>query len=308
MSDTDRMDDIEVNIDLESILLKPFEKNARHAFKGWKSLALQHSWDEIVYKDIKRVFKYKEFKSDYQFIVDNEGELIQEIKQIRRNNKQKAIRNSSKSKKTIKTSKTSSSTRKSSSRSSRSTKRTKSIHVSTKPRVKTAARPRVSAKPSMNPQSQVISKPQSPPMHHVRRDDSFTNPCNMNPNYEAKHTYNAPQMVYRTAHPSNNAYVTYNNNNGYSIGYDRYNAQAQAHQNYNYYYDPNTCCYYNSNPTHQMYHQSTAPMAMQNGMNVYGDITDTLDSQNSQNSDGTISSLSANTSSSTSLSSVVDNV
>lgn len=59
-------------------LLKPLTaSHVRRAFRGRKSLALMHSFDDIVYRNIKRVFKYKEFEKEWQHIASNEQRLMQ---------------------------------------------------------------------------------------------------------------------------------------------------------------------------------------------------------------------------------------
>jgi len=73
MSDMNNMN----HVDLERILLKPLTASkVRHTFRGKKSLALLHSWDEIVYRDIGRVFEYKQFEKEWQHITHNETELM----------------------------------------------------------------------------------------------------------------------------------------------------------------------------------------------------------------------------------------
>jgi len=68
---------------LDSILLKPFEEQIKSTFNGRKSLALLHSWDEIVYKDINRIFAFQQFDKKYKFICQNEKTLFQKLKSIK---------------------------------------------------------------------------------------------------------------------------------------------------------------------------------------------------------------------------------
>lgn len=67
-------------IDLETILLKPLtERTSRRAFRGKKKLALLHSWDEIVYRDIGRVLEYKQFKQTWRHNVAHQSRLMENI-------------------------------------------------------------------------------------------------------------------------------------------------------------------------------------------------------------------------------------
>lgn len=74
-------------------LLKPLTaSHVRRAFRGRKSLALLHSWDEIVYRNIKRVFKYKEFEKEWAHIASNEQRLMQKVTERRKRHKARALR------------------------------------------------------------------------------------------------------------------------------------------------------------------------------------------------------------------------
>jgi len=86
---------LELDLDLGAepsleFLLKPLtSSHVRRAFRGRKSLApYLHSWDEIVYRNIKRVFKYKEFEKEWAHIASNEQRLMQRV--IDRKKRQKA--------------------------------------------------------------------------------------------------------------------------------------------------------------------------------------------------------------------------
>jgi len=66
--------------DLENILLKPLtDRVSRDAFCGNKKLALLHSWDEIVYRDIGRVFEYKQFKEQWRRNLSHQSRLMENI-------------------------------------------------------------------------------------------------------------------------------------------------------------------------------------------------------------------------------------
>merc|ERR1719464_1049800 len=74
-------------------LLKPLTaSHVRRAFRGRKSLALLHSWDEIVYRNIKRVFKYKEFEKEWEHIASNEQRLMQRVSDRKKRHKARALR------------------------------------------------------------------------------------------------------------------------------------------------------------------------------------------------------------------------
>merc|ERR1719445_736822 len=74
-------------------LLKPLTASqVRRAFRGRKSLALLHSWDEIVYRNIKRVFKYKEFEKEWAHIASNEQRLMQRVIDRKKRQKARALR------------------------------------------------------------------------------------------------------------------------------------------------------------------------------------------------------------------------
>merc|ERR1712087_479352 len=65
------------HVDLERILLKPLTASkVRHTFRGKKSLLVLEHTDEIVYRDIGRVFEYKQFEKEWQHITHNEQELM----------------------------------------------------------------------------------------------------------------------------------------------------------------------------------------------------------------------------------------
>ena len=81
--------------DLERILLKPLtESGVKYTFRGRKSLALFPSWDCIVYKNIRRVFQYKEFEKQWQHIDHNKSHLMEHISDYR---KRRALRAQSRS-------------------------------------------------------------------------------------------------------------------------------------------------------------------------------------------------------------------
>lgn len=68
---------------LESILLPPLKsRTIKHTFKGWKSLALLHSWDDlkIFNTDFEAILKYEKFKLNYKHIIKNEKKLLTRIK------------------------------------------------------------------------------------------------------------------------------------------------------------------------------------------------------------------------------------
>jgi len=70
------MSDINDEPSLE-FLLKPLTaSHARRCFRGRKSLMMLHSWDDIVYCDIGRVFEYKKFEKEWEHITHNETELM----------------------------------------------------------------------------------------------------------------------------------------------------------------------------------------------------------------------------------------
>jgi len=78
------MDDVKESIpstpDLERILLKPLTARSYcSTFSGNKKLALLHSWDEIVYRDIGRVLEYKRFKRQWTLNVSNQSRLMEHI-------------------------------------------------------------------------------------------------------------------------------------------------------------------------------------------------------------------------------------
>jgi len=84
-----------MNMDEPSLefLLKPLTaSHVRRAFRGRKSLALLHSWDEIVYRNIKRVFKYKEFEKEWAHIASNEERLMQRVTERKKRHKARALR------------------------------------------------------------------------------------------------------------------------------------------------------------------------------------------------------------------------
>jgi len=77
-------EDMELNIDLDQILLKPFEATTTaidRTFTGWKSLPLQHSWDDlsVFNSNFNALCKYEKFKKDYKYVVQNEQKLIKRI-------------------------------------------------------------------------------------------------------------------------------------------------------------------------------------------------------------------------------------
>jgi len=76
----DSKEDIPSTPDLERLLLKPLTaRSSRSAFSGNKKLALLHSWDEIVYRDIGRVLEYKRFKRQWTLNVSNQSRLMEHI-------------------------------------------------------------------------------------------------------------------------------------------------------------------------------------------------------------------------------------
>jgi len=90
---------LELDLDLGAepsleFLLKPLtSSHVRRAFRGRKSLApYLHSWDEIVYRNIKRVFKYKEFEKEWAHIASNEQRLMQRVIDRKKRQKARALR------------------------------------------------------------------------------------------------------------------------------------------------------------------------------------------------------------------------
>merc|ERR1719464_859920 len=89
---------MEMNMEMDGepsleFLLKPLTaSHVRRAFRGRKSLALLHSWDEIVYRNIKRVFKYKEFEKEWAHIASNEQRLMQRVSDRKKRHKARALR------------------------------------------------------------------------------------------------------------------------------------------------------------------------------------------------------------------------
>ena len=75
-------DIMELSLDFERILLKPLDYKFKYTFRGWKSLALLHSWDDIVYKDADRVFEFKDFNKKYKYYQQNESKLMQRLKAL----------------------------------------------------------------------------------------------------------------------------------------------------------------------------------------------------------------------------------
>mmetsp|Transcript_73052 Transcript_73052/g.116516 ORF Transcript_73052/g.116516 Transcript_73052/m.116516 type:complete len:505 (-) Transcript_73052:1449-2963(-) len=97
MSDILSMEDIPIDLDLEKLLLKPLEHNLKYTFRGWKSLAYLHTLDEIVYKDIKRVFQFQDFDKKYKWICQNEKKLIERMKYMKSKSSSSSSRPSSRS-------------------------------------------------------------------------------------------------------------------------------------------------------------------------------------------------------------------
>eukprot|EP00483_Globobulimina_turgida_P002285 UN02287 len=104
-------------VDLDSILLPPLKKHAiKYTFKGWKSLALLHSWDDlkIFNTDFDAMYKYEKFKIDYKYIIKNEKKLLQKIddykiakaKSIKKKSSKISLKKSKTAKKTSKSIKT----------------------------------------------------------------------------------------------------------------------------------------------------------------------------------------------------------
>ena len=91
------MDIFSEDMDLEAILLKPLEATANRTFTGWKSLPLQHSWDDCmnINQNFSALCKYEKFKKDYKYVVQNEGRLIRKIsdyKQYKANKARKLLK------------------------------------------------------------------------------------------------------------------------------------------------------------------------------------------------------------------------